>query len=444
MSKVFLLDSQRKPLDPIHPGWARRLLSSGQAAVLRRYPFTLILKKTVKEPHVQALRLKLDPGSRTTGVAIMNDQSGTVVFAAELSHRGHQIKKALDGRRSTRHSRRARRTRYRKPRFSNRRRNKGWLPPSLESRIHNIHTWVQRLRRLCPIGAISMELVRFDLQAIETPEISGTQYQQGTLEGYELREYLLLKWGHACAYCGKRDTPLQIEHIIPRAKGGSNRVSNLCIACEPCNQKKGILSIEEFLTRKPDLLKKLQTQAKAPLKDAAAVNITRWALFEWLKRCGLPIECGSGGLTKFNRIRRGLPKTHWCDAANVGKSTPEAIQIQGVTPLQIQAKGHGNRQMGYPDKFGFPKRHRQRQSKHFGYQTGDFVRAVVPRGKYQGVQRGRVLARASGRFDITTSGGKAQGISYQHCRPVHQSDGYSYTINGYSYTIKGVRHSSPV
>jgi hypothetical protein len=97
MSKVFLLDSERKPLDPIHPGWARRLLSSGQAAVLRRYPFTLILKKTIEVPAVQELRIKLDPGSRTTGIAILNDGSGEVVFAAELTHRGQQIKKALDG-----------------------------------------------------------------------------------------------------------------------------------------------------------------------------------------------------------------------------------------------------------------------------------------------------------------------------------------------------------
>ncbi len=103
MSKVFLVDSQRQALDPIHPGWARRLLSSGQAAVLRRYPFTLILKKSVEEPDIQPhsrgrqqLRIKLDPGSKTTGIAIVNDQSAEVVFAAELSHRGQQIKKALD------------------------------------------------------------------------------------------------------------------------------------------------------------------------------------------------------------------------------------------------------------------------------------------------------------------------------------------------------------
>src|SRR5207244_7508658 len=150
MSKVFIVDHESNPLDPVHPGWARKLLSSGQAAVLRRYPFTLILKKRIEDPQVQPLRIKLDPGCRTTGIAILNDATGHVVFATELSHRADQIKKALDGRRTVRRSRRNRKTRYRKPRFSNRRRRKGWLPPSLESRIANVITWVQRLNRYAP------------------------------------------------------------------------------------------------------------------------------------------------------------------------------------------------------------------------------------------------------------------------------------------------------
>lgn len=435
MSKVFLVDSERKPLDPVHPGWARRLLTSGQAAVLRRYPFTLILKTRVEKPQVKELRIKLDPGSHTTGVAIMNDQNGEVVFAAEITHRGKQIKESLDKRRGVRRSRRNRRTRYRQPRRRNCRRSEGWLPPSLESRVHNILTWVRRFRCLCPLTAISMELVKFDLQALEKPDIAGVEYQQGTLFGYELREYLLLKWAHACAYCGKKDVPLQVEHIVPRARGGSNRISNLCIACKKCNQKKGIQLLEEFLKKKPLLLKKIQAQVKASLRDAAAVNSTRSALYARLKLLQLPVECGSGGLTKWNRMQRGLPKTHWGDAANVGISTPERIQAKGVTPFLIRATGHGNRQMGYTDEFGFVIRHRQRKKRHFGYQTGDLVQAVVPKGKYQGTHVGRVTARAKGSFDLTTSVGDVQGISYRYCHPIHQADGYSYTR-------KGERHSS--
>ena len=191
MSFVFVVDTHKQPLTPIHPGRARLLLKAGKAAVLKKYPFTLILKVPVEQPAVQSLRLKVDPGSRTTGIALVDDQHGTVLFAAEVSHRGQAITAALAARRGVRRSRRARHTRYRPRRFANRRRAPGWLAPSLMSRVRNIETWVQRLRRLCPITAISMELVRFDTQAMENPTIEGCEYQQGTLAGYELREYLL-------------------------------------------------------------------------------------------------------------------------------------------------------------------------------------------------------------------------------------------------------------
>ncbi|NWH07010.1 HNH endonuclease, partial [Desulfobacter latus] len=116
---------------------------------------------------------------------------------------------------------------------------------------------------------------------------------------------LLEKWDRTCAYCGKTDIPLEIEHIVPKSKGGSNRVSNLTLACRACNRKKGNKSLEHFLSRKPRLLKRIQKQSKLPLKDAGAVNTTRWDLFRTLKKTGLPVETGSGGLTKFNRTTRG-------------------------------------------------------------------------------------------------------------------------------------------
>jgi 5-methylcytosine-specific restriction endonuclease McrA len=435
MRKVFVVDTNKQPIDPVHPGWARKLLSSGQAAVLRYYPFTIILKRAVEQLQVQPLRVKLDPGSKTTGIAIVNDASGEVVFAAELTHRGQHIKAALATRRSVRRNRRQRKTHYRKPRFKNRRIRRGWLPPSLESRIANVLTWTRRLMRWCPITSLSMELVKFDLQQMENPEIAGVEYQQGTLVGYELREYLLAKWNHQCTYCGVTNVPLQVEHLQPRARGGTNRASNLCLACEPCNSKKGTLDMREFLKDQPEMLAKLLAQAKAPLKDASVVNTTRWRLYDQLKALDLPIECGSGGLTKFNRTQRGLPKTHWLDAANIGKSTPAVLKVNRVMPLLISATGSGNRQMCGTDRYGFPSRHRQRYKYVKGFQTGDMVRAVMTRGKYQGIHMGRVLVRASGSFDIVTAKGRVQGISYRYCTAIHRKDGYRYQ--------EGERHSSP-
>jgi 5-methylcytosine-specific restriction endonuclease McrA len=429
MSKVFLLDASKRPLDPIHPGHARKLLTWGKAAVFRRFPFTLILKGEVAEPtpEVQPLRVKLDPGSRTTGIALVNDATGEVVFAAELTHRGQQIRDALLSRRQIRRGRRNRKTRYRPARFLNRKPESGWLPPSLESRIANIVTWVKRLMRLAAIGAISQELVRFDTQALQNPEISGVEYQQGELAGYELREYLLEKWGRKCAYCGVTNVPLQVEHIVPRARGGTNRVGNLTLACEPCNLSKGTRTAAEF--GHPNV----QARAKAPLKDAAAVNQTRWALYRALAAAAaaLPVEMGSGGLTKYNRIGQGLAKTHWTDAACVGASTPQVLVTVGVKPLLVTAKGHGNRAMCRTDTYGFPRAHRTRQKEFFGFRTGDIVRAVVPStSKKAGRYVGRVAVRASGSFDLTTAtagaGSKVSGISHRYLKLLQRADGFGY------------------
>jgi hypothetical protein len=171
MSKVFVLDTNKQPLDPVHPGHARLLLKRGRAAVWRRFPFTIMLTSAITAPRVQPLRVKLDPGSKTTGIAVLNETSGEVVFAAELRHRGHKVADAIARRRTIRRSRRQRNTRYRKPRFDNRRNKKpGWLPPSLQSRISNVLTWVQRLSRLCSITALSLELVKFDLQQMDNSE----------------------------------------------------------------------------------------------------------------------------------------------------------------------------------------------------------------------------------------------------------------------------------
>jgi 5-methylcytosine-specific restriction endonuclease McrA len=431
MSKVFVLDTKKHPLNPVHPGRARILLSTGKAVVFKRYPFTIVLKGEVEAPQLEPLRVKIDPGSKTTGLALVNDATGEVVFVAQLAHRGEQIKKALDRRRTVRASRRRRHTRYRKPRYTNRKRRDGWLPPSLESRISNVLTWVERLMRLCPIEAISRELVRFDLQQMENPEISGAQYQQGTLFGYEVREYLLEKWGRKCAYCGTENVPLQIEHILPRAVREDNRVCNLALACKPCNQAKGSQDIRVFLAHKPELLARILAQAKAPLKDAAAVNATRWKLYGRLKALGLPIECGSGGLTKFNRARRGLPKTHWLDACCVGKSTPLVLQVKGVSALFIKATGHGCRQMCLMDEHGFPRtKPKQKQFKH-SFRTGDMVRAVVPAHlNHPGIHVGRMSANAKGAFTIVTAKGKVTDIGKKYCRRLQKADGYSYLQKG--------------
>jgi 5-methylcytosine-specific restriction endonuclease McrA len=415
---VFVIDTEKQPQTPVHPAVARQLLSSGQAAVWRLFPFTVILKTTGAGPlFAQPCRLKIDPGAKTTGLALL--QGDRVLWAAELTHRGQRIKALLDVRRAIRRNRRSRKTRYRAPRFDNRRRPSGWLPPSLTSRVSNVLTWVRRLGRLCPLGAISQELVRFDTQLIQNPEVSGVAYQQGELAGYEVREYLLEKWHRTCAYCQATAVPLEVEHIIPKSRGGSDRVSNLTLACVPCNQKKDNQTAAEF--GHPEV----QAHAKQPLKDAAAVNTTRWALCQHLRATGLPVEVGTGGRTKYNRSQRHLAKSHWHDAACVGASTPISLRLRGITPLQITAMGHGTRQMCGTDKYGFPIRHRQAQRRYFGFSTGDLVRANIPHGKHTGRHVGRVTVRSRPAFKV----GKVE-VHPKYLTLLQRSDGYAYAHTG--------------
>ena len=441
---VFVLDNQGKALMPCTEKRARLMLTRGRARVHHLVPLVIrLVDRQASSCAYQPLRLKLDPGSKVTGLALVRDaesvvpstgevQATTVVLSLmELVHRGRQISEALTARRQMRRRRRGN-LRYRAPRFLNRgNQQSGWLAPSLQHRVDTCMSWVRRLQRWAPVRALSSELVRFDMQALDKPGISGVEYQQGTLLGYEVREYLLEKWGRQCAYCDAKEVPLQIEHIHPKSKGGSNRISNLAVACGPCNTKKGARDIQDFLAKDPKRLARVLAGAKAPLRDAAAVNATRWKLANALKATGLPVELSSGGRTKFNRSTLGVPKTHELDAACVG--TVNSIQSWQRPTLTIKAMGRGSYQRTRLDQYGFPRGYLMRSKRVHGFGTGDMVRAVVPKGLKAGTHAGRVAVRASGSFNIQThQGGKAvvvQGISHKHCRITQRSDGYGYFFN---------------
>jgi 5-methylcytosine-specific restriction endonuclease McrA len=427
MQRVFVLDHNKQPLMPCHPARARKLLKNKTAAVYRHYPFTIILTQRIGGD-LQPIEIKFDPGSRTTGIALVGhfNRGSEVIWAGNLNHRGPQIKKDLNSRRAVRRQQSNRKTRYRPARFLNRRRLKGWLPPSLQSRVNNVKNWLVKLSRLTPLTFIAVETVRFDMQKLQNPEIAGIEYQQGELAGYELREYLLEKWDRQCAYCGAKNVPLEIEHIQARSNGGSNRVSNLTLACKPCNQQKGNQDIKVFLKRKPKRLKKIQAQAKAPLKDAAAVNATRYATGNALKGFGLPTTFSSGGQTKFNRIKQKYPKDHWIDAACVGKTGNPVIIPQTLTPLIITANGRGSRQKCRVNQYGFPRTGPKQHKQVNGFQTGDIVKAIITKGKKIGTYIGRIAVRATGQFNIAVSGKKILKISYKYCQLLQKSDGYNY------------------
>ncbi|MBV6622477.1 MAG: HNH endonuclease [Rivularia sp. (in: Bacteria)] len=414
---VFVVDTNKQLLNPIAPKKARRLLDKGKAAVFRMYPFTIILKTAVEKPVLTPCQIKIDPGSKVTGFALVRE--GKVLWGMELEHRGGLIKKKLESRRAVRQGRRNRNTRYRKPRFLNRKRNEGWLAPSLEHRILTVETWVKRLIKFVPVSNIWVEKVKFDMQQMQNPEISGVEYQQGELKGYQVREYLLEKWDRECTYCAKKDIPLQIEHIHPKSKGGSNRINNLCLACEKCNQKKGNKPIEEFLKKKPSLLQKIKAKAKKSLKDAAVVNATRNKLVKVLGGIKT-VFTSTGAQTKFNRIRLNLPKEHWVDAACVGDV--DSLTFRTFQPLRVTCKGQGGRQKAALNRYGYPMRHNPLKPIK-GWLTGDIARHAK-------LGIGKVTPRSKGSFGFTASGEKG----YKSCKPtdikpIHRKDGYTYSFS---------------
>jgi 5-methylcytosine-specific restriction endonuclease McrA len=329
-------------------------------------------------------------------------------------------------RKALRKGRRGRNLRYRAARFDNRRMAKGHLPPSLENRIGPITTWARRLAGCYPVSGIDVETVRFDLRALENPEIAGREYQQGTLLGYEVREWVLEARGRRCFYCGAEGVPLQMDHVRCRAHGGTSRPTDLVPCCGKCNQEKGARPVEEFLRDKPDLLAKVLAALKKPLRDAAAVNTTRLAVLERLELLGLPVRAWSGGRTKWNRSRFGVPKSHALDAACTG-DVRALCDWQDRAVLLIRSTGRGARQRARVDAHGFPRGHCSRTKRHFGFATGDLVRAVVTRGKKRGTYTGRVAVRATGRFNIQRPGQPTvQGISHRDCRLLMRGDGYGY------------------
>jgi len=417
---VFVLDRSKKPLDMISHAKARILLKNRLAVVHKVYPFTIRLKDNSCVSNNRTYTVKLDPGSRTTGVAIVDDKN-QVVMLAEIEHRGHLIKKDLDSRRAVRRSRRSRKTRYRPARFLNRTRPKGWLAPSVKSRADNVINFIKKYKKLININKIMIENVSFDTaQMSSDTKLWGNDYQQGNLYNKNLREFVFSKTKGRCSYCEEKAT--EIDHIIPRSNGGINSSYNLTPACRPCNEKKSNLSLKEF----GKLMNKdySQLEPKKLPKDAAIVQSARNYMIKEITKLVSNTTSYDAWLTKYNRDRLDLSKQHYYDALSVGNI--ENFRFLTDKVLQISAKGRGSRQMCRMDKFGFPRTKPKGSKLVKGFQTGDMVKAIVPKGLKKGEYLGKVAVRSSGYFNIQTKTQVIQDIGYKYCRLIQRSDGYSY------------------
>ena len=304
---VYVLSQHGQPLMPTeNHAKVRALLKHGKAKVIQRCPFTiqLLYESTT---HTQKINLGIDAGSKTIGVSATTDSK--VLYESEIVLR-NDIVELLSGRRALRNSRRSRKTRYRKPRFDNRKKPDGWLAPSIRQKIETHVTVVGNVMKILPVTKIIVETASFDIQKIKNPEIEGEGYQHGEqLDFWNVREYVLFRDGHTCQCCkGKsKDNILNVHHIESRKTGG-NAPNNLITLCETCHKAyhKGIITLPKEIHR------------GMRFRDAAFMGIMRWAFYDRLKELYNPLGAEVintyGYITKNTRIEHGLPKEHYVDA----------------------------------------------------------------------------------------------------------------------------------
>ena len=374
-TQVCVLDQYGKPLMPTtRLGKVYRLLKTKKAHIVSYEPFTIQLDYEPDTHIVQPMILGVDSGAIHSGYSVANEYRE--YYSAEVIARD-DITKRLSDRRMYRQNRRSRKTRYRKPRFKNRKnKKKGWLPPSLEQKVAVQLNEIDHLHRYFPIQKVIVEVAEFDIQKIKDPDISGIEYQHGTLQGYNIRNYLLEEYGRKCFYCGKSVSDFEVEHMIPKARGGSNRIDNLTLSCHDCNQKKDTLTAEEFIkqtlpAKKAAVKLKQLSNEKRLFKYMAYMNATRWALYNAIKEKYSNVEMTYGYITKYNRIQVGLLKAHHIDAKCItGFATVPAID---QTVVKIKMRRH-NRQLHHAT---FNKGHVRKvnclPTIVFGFQLHDLV-----------------------------------------------------------------------
>ena len=419
---VFVLNKSKKPLNMITNAEARILLRKKLAVIHKIYPFTIRLRDNSYGSEDRAYTVKLDPGSKTTGVAIVDDKA-SVVMLAEIEHRGHLIKRNMDSRRAVRNSRRQRKTRYRPARFLNRTKPKGWLAPSVKSRANNVINFIKKYKKFLTMNKVMIEHISFDVAQMTSDDcLMGTGYQQGPLYQNKLRSFIFGRSNGKCVYCGAKAT--EIDHVVPRANGGTNSTYNLVASCRNCNEKKSNLTLKAFGKLVGKDFSKLAPK-KLP-KDAAIVQIARNYMIKEVTKLVSDTTSHEAWLTKYNRDQLGLPKEHYYDALSVGE-IPSKFNFLTDKVLVISAKGRGSRQMYRVDRYGFPRASAKASKSVKGFQTGDIVKAVVTEGSKQGEYLGKVAVRSSGYFNIQTKTQVVQGIGFEYCHIIQRGDGYLYS-----------------
>lgn len=303
MQVVYVLNKDGLPLMPTHKlGKVRHLLKDGKAKVIKRSPFTIQLNYNC-DNYIQPITLGVDAGSKHIGLSASTKKEELYCSDVELRN---DVVELLSTRRQNRRTRRNH-LRYRPARFDNRSKPERWLAPSVKQKVESHLKVVEEVHKILPIANVIVEVASFDTQLLkallEGKTISGIDYQQGEMLGYNTREYVLFRDNHTCQHChGKsKDKVLEVHHLETRKTGG-NAPSNLITLCKTCHNKyhKGEIILKQKRGVKYD--------------DASFMGIMRWDLYNKLKETYPNVSLTYGYITKSNRIKHGLAKEHYNDA----------------------------------------------------------------------------------------------------------------------------------
>ena len=298
---VYVLNKHGEPLMPCKPQKARKLLKEGKARVVKQTPFTIQLPYG-SSGYKQEIALGVDAGTRHIGLSATTESR--VLFEGEVKLRT-DIQELLAARRVLRKSRRNRKTRYRKPRFLNRKKAEAWLAPSVQNKVD---THLKAIRLVCtvlPVSRLTIEVAQFDTQKLKNPDVSGDLYQQGDQLGFwNVREYVFFRDHHTCQHCkGKsKDKILNVHHVESRKTGGDSP-ANLLTLCETCHKQIHREGKEHLFQRKTKTL-----------RDASQMTVMRWFICRKVKEVYPQLKLTYGFQTKHTRINCGLEKSHTVDA----------------------------------------------------------------------------------------------------------------------------------
>ena len=441
---VPVIDRYGTPLGPARPSRVRRWLESGRAQkVWIKGIFAVQLNdldasQAVVPPTAFNYKPSLTAGAAITAEPI-DGKERRVIGAYEHAHRNRDISKRLRDRRDQRRARRYR-LRYRPARFSNRAnaRTEGRLPPSIKSIVDDAVALLDTMRQLYPISHIRVEYLKFDTQLLQNPNIKGLEYQHGTLFGWQLRHYILHRDAWQCRYCDKHGTeknPLELDHVVPKAKSGPSVVGNLLTACHRCNQKKGNRDVEDFLANDPARLDdvRFQLQQIVPLTVAGQLNSVMPAILQALEDTGLPAVTSDGATTSYTRRQLGMLKSPVNDAACIDQPDSVVDLTTYTTVLKRQSRHRRQSincdESGSPTGTKFPAYSRLPRARQ-GYTTPP-AHSVGPR-RLRGIASGDLvrIQHHSGRcytgratLGLTDGSIKIKGGSAEGKQSAHQPTG---------------------